>query len=170
MSRTPPDQGNVVRNALRIFDSLIPGIDSIKMPLSVTDDVLKAVKGLRSPQIIDNRLNPYRLAVATRAHWIQSHILRIPDRFGFFSPGHLRLQVHQSVGFTYLVIMFGILLCADFLIYGAVALLYTLEKRPVPRLLGPMVALMVAVVASLWVLEGFDRHRAPDYNWGDWKV
>ncbi|RYP65286.1 hypothetical protein DL770_009032 [Monosporascus sp. CRB-9-2] len=87
------------------------------MPLSLTSGILKAVKALLSPQIIDNRLNPYYLAVATRAYWIQSHILRIPDRFGFFSPGPPRLQV--------------------------------LEERPVPTLLGPIVALAVATITSL---------------------
>ncbi|RYP32207.1 hypothetical protein DL767_005363 [Monosporascus sp. MG133] len=140
------------------------------MPPSLTGNVLKAVKGLLSPQIIDNRLNPCHLAVATRAYWIQSHILRIPDRFGFFSPGPPRLQVYQSVWFTFLVVMFGFLLCTAFFIWGAVVMLYRLEERPAPTLLGPMVALTVVTIASLWVLECFDRHRAPDYDWGDWKV
>ncbi|RYP07058.1 hypothetical protein DL764_002749 [Monosporascus ibericus] len=140
------------------------------MPPSITGDVLKVVKGLLSPQIIDNRLNPYHLAVATRAYWIQSHILRIPDRFGFFSPSPPRLQVHQSDWLIILVTMFGVLLCTAFFLSGTVALLYRLGERPVPTLLGPMVALTVVTMASLWVLQCFDPRRALDYDWRDWKV
>ncbi|RYP61916.1 hypothetical protein DL771_009958 [Monosporascus sp. 5C6A] len=140
------------------------------MPLSLTGDILKAVKGLLSPQVIDNRLNPYHLAVATRAYWVQSHILHIPDQFGLFLPGPPRRQVHQSVWFTCQVVMFGFLLCTAFLLWAAVVLSCRLEERPVPTLLGPMVALSVVTIASLSVPEFFDPHRAPDYDWGDWKV
>ncbi|KAK6954768.1 hypothetical protein Daesc_004737 [Daldinia eschscholtzii] len=46
--------------------------------------------------IHNNTLNPVRLAVGARCYRIQSRLLRIPDRYGIFSPGPPRLQVYQA--------------------------------------------------------------------------
>ncbi|KAI0136371.1 hypothetical protein BJ170DRAFT_601493 [Xylariales sp. AK1849] len=51
------------------------------------------------PQVTIHGLNPVHLAIANRGYWIQSHILHIPDRLGFFSPGSPRLQVHEGASF-----------------------------------------------------------------------
>ncbi|KAL8948227.1 MAG: hypothetical protein Q9222_005563, partial [Ikaeria aurantiellina] len=40
-------------------------------------------------------LNTAVLAIANTGYRIQSHILRIPDRMGFFAPGPPRLQVYE---------------------------------------------------------------------------
>lgn len=33
-----------------------------------------------------------------------------------------------------------------------------------------MVANLIAIVAALWAIELSSKHRAPDYEWGEWKV
>jgi hypothetical protein len=47
-------------------------------------------------QIVNNNLNPVLLAIGASCYRIQSHMLHIPDRFGFFSPSLPRLQVHRA--------------------------------------------------------------------------
>ena len=72
------------------------------MPHDLVHNAVRAIKGFLKPQVVDGRLNPVRLAVATRGYWIQSHVLHIPDRFGWFSPGPPRLQVHQATSLAFL--------------------------------------------------------------------
>ncbi|KAK1980290.1 hypothetical protein LZ30DRAFT_595071 [Colletotrichum cereale] len=43
------------------------------------------------PQIIDNRLNPVQLAIGGRDYQIQTGILHIPERYGYFSSDPPRL-------------------------------------------------------------------------------
>ena len=54
---------------------------------SLARNIYAGIKDFLGPSIIDGRLNHVRLALATRCYWIQSRIFRIPDRFGFISPG-----------------------------------------------------------------------------------
>lgn len=68
--------------------------------------IVEAIKGLFSPQIAtDSRLNPHHLALATRGYRIQSRVLHVPDRYGIFSPGPPRLQVHEGSTFFVMILM-----------------------------------------------------------------
>ena len=50
-----------------------------------------------------------------RGYLIQSYILNIPDRFGFFSPGPPHLQACQGVEFTTTALCYGIsFICGAF--------------------------------------------------------
>ncbi|KAK1767160.1 hypothetical protein QBC33DRAFT_559284 [Phialemonium atrogriseum] len=136
------------------------------MSHNLTNNALTAVKGFLDPQISNGRLNPVHLAIATRGYWIQSHVLHIPDRFGFFSSGPPRLQMYQSASFAFLTV--GV---AFSTVWGALTvLLAKLMGRPISRLAGAMGVLQIAVVAVIWAaLACFDHRRALDYDWGDWK-
>lgn len=136
---------------------------------TVTSSILNAITASLSPQITtSNTLNPIQMALASRGHWIQSHILHIPDRYGFFSPGPPRLQVYQGFLFIPLLIM---TICSIFL--GACAVFNISLKpdhKPIWRVVVFMVALVVGTLAILWIMACFDRLRAPDYDWGHWKL
>ncbi len=125
--------------------------------------LLTAINILFSPQFIDGQLNPVHLTIATQGYWIQSSILRIPNQYGFFSPGPPRLQVHQGALFGVLSFHFGIL-C----ILGA-SIVFWVGARgdPVLPLASAMVALVVGAAASIWVAACYDCRRSPDYDWGD---
>lgn len=136
------------------------------MSHNLTSNALTAVKGFLGPGISNGRLNPVYLAIVTRGYWIQSHVLHIPDRFGFFSSGPPRLQVHQSASFAFLTV--GV---AFSIVWGPLTvLLAKLMGRPISRLAGAMGFLQIAVVAVIWALACFDHRREPDYDWGDWKL
>ncbi|KAF5585213.1 hypothetical protein FPANT_7603 [Fusarium pseudoanthophilum] len=48
-------------------------------------------------------LDPWKLRMANRGYYIQSKILHVPDRFGFFSAGPPWLQVMDAECFTRLL-------------------------------------------------------------------
>jgi hypothetical protein len=141
------------------------------MPHKLISDIfsksLAAVKGFWAPDVVDNRLNPVHLAVARHGYWIQLHILHIPDRFGFFSSGPPRLQAYEGASFATLVICYGLLI-----IWGGFSvLLLNIGGFPNTRLM--MTVMAVALVTSMVPILGlarFGRRRAPDYDWGDWKL
>jgi len=65
------------------------------MPHDLTSSILEAITAPFTPHMIAfNIPNSVHLAVATIGYWIQSQQLKIPDRYGFFSLGPPRLQVH----------------------------------------------------------------------------
>jgi hypothetical protein len=143
--------------------------EAIKMPRNPTNSILKAIKAFVGPQITkDNGLNPVHLEIATLGYRIQSHMLHIPDRFGFFSSGPPRLQVYKGALFASLIVM---LVYSIF--WGALIVflsLFRVDPPPIWRLVVAMVALMVGTLAVCWVMACFDKYRAPDYDGGDWKL
>lgn len=118
-------------------------------------DKLLSIPDSLYPQITgSNTLNPVLLALATRAHWIQAHVLHIPDRYGFFSPSPPRLQVWQA--FLFLKI-FTMVICSIPL--GA-SILYHASSRPNHKPLS-IIALCLAMpaagaIAFLWVSECYN--------------
>jgi hypothetical protein len=70
---------------------------------------LVAIKKFFGPQRIDGQLNPVHLGVAAHGYWIQSSVLHIPNRFGFFSPGPPRLQVFHGALFAFISFSLSIL-------------------------------------------------------------
>ena len=118
-------------------------------------------------EIVDNRLNPLHLDIATTGYRIQSRTLQIPDRFGLFSPGPPRLQVHEGLFFIIIVgwiclhltfNAFSVFLCR---LFG----LHTYQK-----LAAGWFMTMVPWLAIFWIVAIYDRRRAPGYEWGDWKL
>ena len=127
------------------------------------NNLLTAFKKLFSPQYMDGQLNSVHLTIATQGYWIQSNILHIPTQFGFFSPGPPRLQVHQGALFGLLSFHLG-LSC----IFGAFIVFWVgIRGGPVLALASAMVAIVVGVVACIWIASCYDRHRSPEYDWGD---
>lgn len=58
--------------------------------------IFAPLKSPAFPKVVDGRINPSLLVIARRGYWVQSRLLRIPDRFGFFSSGPPLLQAHQG--------------------------------------------------------------------------
>lgn len=48
------------------------------------------------PIVVGGEINPMLLARAQRGYWLQSRVLRIPDRYGFFVAGPPLLQAHEA--------------------------------------------------------------------------
>ncbi len=141
----------------------------IRMPLNLIRSILNTITVSFGPQVIvSDTLNPIHLALSTRGYWFQSHILSIPDRYGFFSPGPPRLQAYQ--GFLSLI-LFIMIVCEIFL--GTfVIFLASLkpDRKPIWVLIPAISASAIGVVAFIWAGSCFHENRRPDYDWADWKL
>lgn len=125
-------------------------------------------KGIFAGEIVDGRLNPARLAIATTGYRIQSRTLHIPDRLGLFSSGPPRLQVNEATSFIVLVFF----VCFSTIGSGFLVLFIREAGLPGHRKVGALFALMTVfgVVFLWWVTVFHDRHRAPGYEFEDWKL
>jgi ABC-type glucose/galactose transport system permease subunit len=132
------------------------------------DDILAVGRAWIAGEIVDNRLNPVHLAIATTGYRIQSH-LRIPDRIGFFSSGPQRLQVPQATSFIALVIA----TCVLAVLNGLFVLFLSIHPFPNTNL-GKVRVICASMTVSqaifMWALTCLDKRRAPGYEWADWKV
>ena len=118
---------------------------------------------LFADEIIDGLLNPSLLAVATAGHHIQSQILGIPHRWGFFSPGLPRLQVFEAQ----LSIIAFLLNCLTPMVLFTLSLLLGL---PTGKTLGFLIGeLVIPISLKFWSLAVYSPRRKPDYEWKDWK-
>lgn len=110
----------------------------------------------------EGTLNPVHLAIAERGYWIQSRILRIPDRFGYFSPGPLQLQAYQSAFLAYEIIMLVRLILGN----CAGITLGQWLVGPVSFSYWPSFALSISMVILDFIFEFKHDRRKPGYNWG----
>lgn len=139
----------------------------IKMLRDLISDILATTKGVFAGEIVNNRLNPVRLAITTTGYRIQSRMLHIPDRMGFFSSGPPRLQVHEATCFIVLVSW----LCFSIISSGFLVFWVRVAGLPNHRKVGAVMSLITVSEAVLfWVMACYDRRRAPGYEWGDWKL
>ncbi|KAK3693806.1 hypothetical protein B0T22DRAFT_436955 [Podospora appendiculata] len=53
--------------------------------------------------------NPIHIALAKGSYWLQSHVLRISDRSGYFSPGPLELQLDQGASLAVVTALMTVL-------------------------------------------------------------
>lgn len=137
------------------------------MPPKLLSDIMTFTKGLFEGEIVDNQLNPNLLTLATNGYSIQSQTLRIPDRFGLFSPKPPRLQVHQAS--VFIVFVFGSYLT----LMGAAFTVFLMRLCGLPnikRIAVGQLAISAVLIALLYLLICCSRRRAPGYEWEDWKV
>jgi hypothetical protein len=130
-------------------------------------NILAIPKEAFAGEIVNNQLNSRHLAIATTGYRIQSCTLQIPDRFGFFSPGPPRLQVHEGLAFIFAVGWICMVLISD----AFVVFVCILSGLPTCQRLGAAFPLMIVPGAViLWYAQVHNRRRAPGYEWGDWKL
>ena len=130
-------------------------------------NILAIPKEAFAGQIVNNQLNPLHLAVATSGYRMQSRTLRVPDRFGFFSPVPPHLQVHEGLFF---IVMVG-WICLNLISNAFSVFLRVLTGLPTCRKLGVAFSLtIVPGVILLWIAAVYDRRRKPGYMWEDWKL
>ncbi|PSS20204.1 hypothetical protein M430DRAFT_34556 [Amorphotheca resinae ATCC 22711] len=115
-----------------------------------------------------NTLNPVLLAIGIRGYWIQSRIFRIPDRYGFFSLGPARLQVHDAS--LCIAILMVLAVVAPAVVLFHVCLTLKDGYRPLWKdaLIG--FAPSGLVFSGIWIWQCHSKQRAPDYEWEDWKT
>jgi hypothetical protein len=139
----------------------------INMLHNLFSNIIAIIEGVFAGEIINNRLNPLRLAIATTGYRIQSRTLYIPDRIGFFSSGPPRLQVHEATCFIVLV------MASCFTIVSGGFLVFLLRLWAMPNLLKLSAAILswtVAQAVIMWITACYDRRRTPGYDWKDWKL
>ncbi|KAI0010056.1 hypothetical protein F4779DRAFT_327188 [Xylariaceae sp. FL0662B] len=135
------------------------------MPSTLARNIISTFQYLVGPEVINNRLNPVHLAIGTWGYWIQAHILHIPDRFGFFSPGPPPpLQTWQGA----LFVQAAVRLVPANLIAASTCVLWKVNGLPISRIAGGFLAIDALTIAFIWALTLFDSRRAPDYDWGEW--
>ena len=118
-------------------------------------------------EVVNNQLNPLHLAIATTGYRIQSCILQIPDRLGFFSPGPPRLQAHEGLSFITVVCWY----C--WVIISGAFITFLTRGRGLPtcqKLVAIYLMIMVPGALIFWIGAVNDRRRAPGYEWKDWKL
>jgi hypothetical protein len=129
-------------------------------------NIVSAARLLVAPDVIDHQLNPIHLALAQRGYWIQEHVLRIPDRFGFFSPSPPRLQAYEGSVFACVAIIHGLVFS-----WGLFALFCLYLSGMFTRtLVAAMIAMVLTSLGLFWVGACFDPRRLPGYDWSDWKT
>ena len=138
------------------------------MSIKPISNIVAFFKEVFAGQIVNNQLNPIHLAVATTGYRIQSQSLQIPDRFGIFSPGPPRLQVHEGLAFITMVA----LICLTLVLDAFNVLVCSLYGQPNCRKLGAIFPPLILVpgFAFFWIAAVYDRRRVPRYEWADWKV
>lgn len=137
------------------------------MPKNIIGNILAITKGIFAGEIVNNRLNPVHLTIATTGYRIQSRILHIPDRMGFFSSSPPRLQVHEVTPFIVIVLLWWVsIVWGGFLVF-----LMQLFGRPNALKMAAAIFLMtVAETVFIWISVCRDHRRTPGYEWGDWKL
>ncbi|KAF2498881.1 hypothetical protein BU16DRAFT_308438 [Lophium mytilinum] len=125
--------------------------------------IIEIAKGVFAGQIVNDHLNPIHLAIATNGYRIQSQTLHIPDRIGFFSSGPPRLQVYQASMF------FLLIMGPCYSIISAAFVVFVVRRNSI-KIAAFMLSITVAQTIAIWALVCFDRHRAPGYEWEDWKA
>lgn len=130
-------------------------------------NILTISQQVYAGQIINGQLNPLHPAIATTGYRIQSRTLQIPDRLGFFSPGSPRLQAHDGWCFIF---MLG-WICLNLISNAFSVYVCSLYGLPTCQKLGAAYSLtLVPGVILFWIVAVYGRHRAPGYDWGDWKL
>lgn len=127
------------------------------------DNLVTAIKQHFGPRQVKGQLNPTHLTIATQSYRIQSDILHIPDRFGFFSPGPLRLQAHQGAEFGILFFLLGVICILGI----GIIVWFRARGDPVFILASAMMLVIVGVAISIWIMSWYDRRRSKDYDWGN---
>lgn len=141
--------------------------------------ILKFYDQLCRGPVYRGELNPLYITIATTGYYIQSHTLRIPDRFGIFSPPppdprtYQRRRVHEALSFVFIVFWIGYSL----FLFAYEYVLWKLYGRPedgeekMAVLVISIVTMMVSVIGFWWVWIVGKRYRRLGYDEREeWKV
>jgi len=109
-----------------------------------------------------------KVAIAARGYWIQSHILQIPNRFGFFSPGPPLLQEFEGGWFVVALVLHAPVVFISAFIVGLLSL--QPDHPPLWRITTALAVLLATSLAAVWILMATNGRRAPDYDWGNLKL
>lgn len=124
---------------------------------------MATIKLMFSSDIRNGHPNPVHIAIANRGYDIQSRVLRIPDRFGMFSPGPPCRSAFEGHAFVF-AILYLVLVAIAFA--GCVVGLEAIEHQ---RLEVPITfaVLYVGLIITFWVVIIRSPQRKLDYYWGD---
>lgn len=110
------------------------------------------------PIVVDGKITPILLVIAQRGYWVQSRVLHIPDKFGFFSSGPLLLQAHQANRLAVIATDVVIPVVGVFIMEWVVDTRWWLPIS--------MAATALLFTISVYVAEVFyNPMRAPGYDW-----
>lgn len=124
----------------------------IKMSFAIfIRDALVAAVGIFDSQDRDpDAINPQTLAVATSGYQLQSQVLHIPDRYGFFSPGPSEIQALEGALVPALIVTNTFM---TFLVGFIFLLMKTVGDKPnTNEVLLWYLGTTVGLIALLWVI------------------
>lgn len=122
------------------------------MSRNLFQNIRQGIAASFAPEVSSNNtLNQTHLSIATKGYWFQSHILKIPDRYGFFSPGPPRLQVHQGVSF--LILFYMILICTIGNSFLALFMFMQEDHAPIAPVALGLEASLLIWVGIIWFAE-----------------
>ncbi|KAJ8126140.1 hypothetical protein O1611_g7499 [Lasiodiplodia mahajangana] len=121
---------------------------------------------LWSGQVVGNRINPIYLGIGVRGYQIQSQVLRVPDRWGIFSPGPPRLQANE--GFSFICAGTPVALEALFAII-LFSILFSVGRIS-PLIIAVGLSPLMSVATMVYFLLKTSPQRAPGYVFDDWKA
>lgn len=114
-------------------------------------------------------LDQEMLALAIYCFRVQSETLRVQERWGFFSSGHPRLQVHEAVFFAFFA---WTMLSTGFLQVLLFLLIAYADRADADlfQLFALFFWLDIGVVAIFWLCAVYGVRRKADYRWFDWNI
>ena len=140
---------------------------TINISRKMNNDIIATIKLIFAKGVVDGQLNPVHLSTARHGYRIQSQILRIPGRYGFFSPGPQRLQVHQGC----FILIFTFCICVCTVLNAFSIFVCRLHGQPNCEKLGLLYASTVIIgVVMIWAVAINGPLRQPGYEWPDWEI
>ncbi|KAL6698021.1 hypothetical protein J3F84DRAFT_366288 [Trichoderma pleuroticola] len=124
---------------------------------------MATIKLMFSSHVKNGQPNPVHIAIATRGYDIQSRVLRIPDRFGWFARGPPLRSAFEGHAFVYAILY---LVIAALLFAGCVA---GMELGGYHSLETPITfaVLYIALIAIFWVAMIYSPRRKLDFYLGE---
>jgi hypothetical protein len=114
-------------------------------------------------------INQNHLAISAYCYHIQSETFRIPDRWGWFTPGTPRLRAWQAA-FLILPIM-NMTIMGSLHLFAAVMIVRSDESVYLKVILNVLFLVMETLVwITSWLMVLWDPRRDPDYRWRDWNI
>lgn len=133
-------------------------------PHEITNDFSgeASVRSMKQHHIISS----WKLIMANIRHHIQSKILRIPDRFGFFTSGPPPSQIwdlERALVSSALLCLFGVL---GVVLFGLSLLQGCVRWNAVAA----FAAAECVFIGLIWALACFEHNFLPRDSWGAWEM
>ncbi|KAL7915840.1 hypothetical protein GGI35DRAFT_430809 [Trichoderma velutinum] len=137
--------------------------DEAVKPSRGTTSTTATLKALFSCHVQNGQPNPVHVTIASRGYDFQSRVLRIPDRFGWFTRGPPRRSAYEGYTFVYICVFLGV----EAILLSICLIAVDSIGQPIMTLSIALLVFYVMVLALIWAVIIHSPQRKPDYYWGD---